>query len=344
MSLLRHLVKADFRQFRSVLVIWCGLVVTSATIHGVRPMFAGQSRPYELLGLLAVLVWTGGLLVMLGFIAQAVQAHPLVGTTAFWMTRPIPPRTLLGAKLVLLCLVMVLVPVFAEIALMAAHRFSFESVIVLALQAAIAQAFWVILAMSFAALTPGLAQFFLLCGATPVAFALGLFLVTLAANAFGWNLMAAPAAFEHAHAGAALVVLTIIAATSLLLVLYHTRSRARSIVVGSAMFLLALSLPELLPPPAAGDASVLPQWAAALQPTIDPASIRTGRSSSNENDVVVRGRVALAGMPSNGPRRSGRERRDRRRRHSNPIGTHHAFRQLSVATGCIGGRNGGAID
>ena len=119
MSLWRHLVKADFRQFRSALAIWCGLVVTSAAIHGVRPMLAAQSRPFEMLGLLAVLVWTGGLLVMLGFIAQAVQAHPLVGTTAFWMTRPIPPRTLLGAKLVFLGIVMVLVPVFAEMALMA---------------------------------------------------------------------------------------------------------------------------------------------------------------------------------------------------------------------------------
>jgi hypothetical protein len=299
MSLLRHLVKADFRQFRWILVIWCGLVVTSATIHGGRPMFAEYSRPYELLGLLAALVWTGGLLVMLGFIAQVVQAHPLVGTTAFWMTRPIPPRTLLGAKLVFVCIVMVLVPVVAEMALMAAHRVSLETMIVLALQAAIAQAFWVFLAMSFAALTPGLAQFFLLCGATPVAVALGLFLMTLAGSAVGWDLMAVPAAFEQARAGAAFVVLTIIAAATLLLVLYHTRSRARSVIVGAAMLLLALSLPELLQRPVGIDASALPQWAATLpQPTMDPASILTERRSSTD-DAIVRGRVALAGMLPN---------------------------------------------
>jgi hypothetical protein len=261
-------------------------------------MFATYSRQYELLGLLTALVWTGGLLVMLGFIAQAVQAHPLVGTTAFWMTRPIPPRTLLAAKLVFLGIVMVLVPVFAEIVLMVVHGVSVESVIALALQAAVAQVFWVVLAMSFAALTPGLAQFFLVCGAIPIAMALGLFLGTLAASAFGWNLMPSPAVFEHSRAGAALVVLTIIAAASLLLVLYHTRSRARSIVVGSAMFILALLLPELLQRPAARDSSVLPQWAATLQPTIDPGSLSTERRSSNDDQVVVRGRVALAGMPS----------------------------------------------
>jgi putative copper export protein len=83
MSLLRHLVKTDFRQFRSVLVIWCGLVVTAATIHGVRPMFADLSRPYELLGLLAVLVWTGGLLVMLGFIAQRCRRTRSSGQLPF---------------------------------------------------------------------------------------------------------------------------------------------------------------------------------------------------------------------------------------------------------------------
>ena len=298
MRLLRHLVNADFRQFRSALMIWCALVVTAATIHGVRPMFAMYSRQYELLGLLTALVWTGGLLVMLGFIAQAVHAHPLVGTTAFWMTRPIPPRTLLAAKLVFLGIVMVLVPVFAEIVLMAVHGVSLESMVALALQAAIAQAFWVVLAMSFAALTPGLAQFFLVCGAIPIAMALGLFLVTLAANAFGWGLMPSPAVFEHSRAGAALVVLTIVAAASLLFVVYHTRSRTRAILVGSAMLLLALLLPELLQRPVARDASVLPPWAATLQPTIDPASIRTERSSSNDDQVVLRGRVALAGMPS----------------------------------------------
>jgi hypothetical protein len=214
------------------------------------------------------------------------------------MTRPIPPRTLLGAKLVFLCIVTVLVPVLAEIALMAADGFSFESMIALALQAAIAQLFWVILAMSFAALTPGLAQFFLLCGATPVAIALGFFLTALTGSALGWDLMSTSAAFEQARAGAAFVVLTIIAAAALLLVLYHTRSRTRSVMVGAAILLLALSLPELLQRPVGSDGSALPQWAATLpQPTMDPASIRIERTPSTD-DAVLRGRVTLAGMPS----------------------------------------------
>ena len=297
MTLFRHLVQADVRQFRLALAIWCALVITAATIHGVRPSCAGDFTQYELLGLLAALVWTGGLLVMLGFTAQAVHAHSLVGTTAFWMTRPIPPWTLLAAKLALVGIVLVLVPVFAEVVLMTVHGASLESMVALALQAAVAQAFWVVLAMAFAALTPALPQFFLVCAATPLALALGLFLLTLTASVFGWGPMPSPAVFEHSRAGAAFLVLVIIAAASLLLVLYRTRSRPRAILIGAAMFLLALSLPELMQRPAASN--LLPQWAGTLQPTIDPASIRTGRTLPNDGDIAVHGRISLAGMPSN---------------------------------------------
>ena len=46
---------------------------------------------------------------MLVLIPAGVQTHPLVGSDAFWMTRPIPPGTRLVSKTVLLGTVIIAV-------------------------------------------------------------------------------------------------------------------------------------------------------------------------------------------------------------------------------------------
>ena len=51
-----------------------------------------------------------------------VQADPLVGTDAFWMTRPIPWRALLAAKVIPLWVFIAAVPVVAEAAAMVAYH------------------------------------------------------------------------------------------------------------------------------------------------------------------------------------------------------------------------------
>jgi hypothetical protein len=57
-------------------------------------------------------------------IANAIHADRLVGSTAFWLTRPISPGTLLGGKLLGLCTFVLLPSLILEAIIMAAFRVS----------------------------------------------------------------------------------------------------------------------------------------------------------------------------------------------------------------------------
>ncbi len=54
-------------------------------------------------------------------IVRIVQEHPTVGSTAFWMTRPIPPRLLAASKIVLIGAVFVGAPVAGDVVLAIAY-------------------------------------------------------------------------------------------------------------------------------------------------------------------------------------------------------------------------------
>jgi hypothetical protein len=297
MSLVPHLVSADLRRFRVGLIVWCAIVAAAALLHGVQPAFADDGRVPELITFLTVIVWGGGSLVMLGLTAQVMQADPLIGTNAFWMTRPIAPLSLFSAKFVFLALVMVLVPVAAEVVLMAVHNVTPSTIIAVAVQAVVVQLFWISIAMCFATITGGVAQFFVLCGATPLALALVLLFVELAVSSDivrSWPVLAA---FDHPRAGTAFVVLMIVAATALLVALYRTRARPRAIAVGLGLTLAALVLPELVPRPSASQTNGLPEWTRQLAPlTAENVSFRVERNPGDT--AVLQSRVVTSDLPS----------------------------------------------
>jgi hypothetical protein len=59
-------------------------------------------------------------------LARLIQSDPVVGTTAFWLTRPISPSTLLAAKVLFTGLLLVLVPAAIEVAGLLANGLSLE--------------------------------------------------------------------------------------------------------------------------------------------------------------------------------------------------------------------------
>jgi hypothetical protein len=297
MSLVPHLVSADLRRFRVGLIVWCAIVAAAALLHGVQPAFADDGRVPQLITFLTVVVWGGGSLVMLGLTAQVMQADPLIGTNAFWMTRPIAPLSLFSAKFVFIALATVLVPVAAEVVLMAVHNVTPSTIIAVAVQAVVVQLFWISIAMCFATVTRGVAQFFVLCGATPLALALVLLFVELAVSSDILLSWPTPAVFDHPRAGTAFVVLMIVAATALLMALYRTRARPRAIAVGLGLTLAALVLPELVPRPSASQTNGLPEWTRQLAPlSAETVSLRVER---NPGDIaVLQGRVVTSDLPS----------------------------------------------
>ena len=58
---------------------------------------------------------------------------------------------------------------------MTASQVEPATIVTVSIQAIVVQSLWVLIAMSYATLTPSVAHFFLLCGVTPLAIALSLF-------------------------------------------------------------------------------------------------------------------------------------------------------------------------
>lgn len=122
MNLVLHLVRWDLRRFQILLPLWLLLVAASAVLEGGWPALAVAMTARQTVGITGNLLAVAEVLFSIVLVALVVQEHPLVGTSAFWMTRPIPPRKLLAAKLILLGGAVIAAPVIAEIVLMVAYE------------------------------------------------------------------------------------------------------------------------------------------------------------------------------------------------------------------------------
>jgi hypothetical protein len=110
-----HIVRKDLREHAAWIVPYLAVVVVRALLIGSgvdrlvtdRLEFASLGFAY-----IALMVTHAGLLVVLT--VQVVQADRLVGTTAFWVTRPVCRWHLLAAKLIVLAGVLVVIPVAVD--------------------------------------------------------------------------------------------------------------------------------------------------------------------------------------------------------------------------------------
>ena len=88
MTLILHLIRWDIRRFQILLPVWLLLVAASAALEGAWPAMAVAMAARQTVGITGNLLAVAEVLFSVVFIALVVQEHPLVGTTAFWMTRP----------------------------------------------------------------------------------------------------------------------------------------------------------------------------------------------------------------------------------------------------------------
>lgn len=306
MNLALHLLRWDLRRFRLLLAVWVVLVATNAALEGVWPMLAADVATRHMVGLIANLVWLARLLLTFVLAALVVQAHPLVGTDAFWTTRPIPPGLLLASKLFLLAVMMIAAPVVADVALMIAYHVPSPEITAVAAQNALYWALWVVLIVAAAALTPSLAQFALVIGGALVAAAISIAALfsMLMYRSSREPPMAGNAELNDATSWVVGIVLIVIAAVSLLAVQYRTRNRARSIAVGVAALAIAYVASSAWPWPLLAARTEMPSW------TSDPSLLRLSADAdtvyldNNSFEFVqqpqdwrmVRAHVRLAGI------------------------------------------------
>jgi hypothetical protein len=246
-----HLVSADVRRFRMLLGMFVVILIADAVFRGVRPMLAADPRLATALDLLGAVLFVTRWLGFIVIVPLVVQTHPLVGSDAFWMTRPIPRRALFASKVVLLWTTCVAVAAACEAALMLASRMPASAIASVAFQSVLLQSLSLFILMALASTTRNLARFALVTGSVLVALVL---LIYIAIAVMIRSMPAGPQLTEvtgrtvpSPTGGVVLVVLITIAAIVQLVVQYRTRSTRASVCAGVAGFAIAFMTPELWP-------------------------------------------------------------------------------------------------
>jgi hypothetical protein len=292
MKLMAHVMRADLRQFRLAILVWVLLVTAEAVLTGVRPTM-GDVRAYGNVGMILNLLWFARQVAMLLLVPLVVQAHPAVGTDAFWMTRPIPPQILFASKAVLLAALTVVIPCAATFVLMRWSHVPVREALLVVLDNAIWQAAWLAVLVAGAAVTLNLARFALLCGAVFLSFVLFVAMLFMRArtdDAYGVATLSLGAGqpvlppAEDPTAGILFLLCVSGAGLGLAALQYRTRLRRVSVPAGvGGMVLLAvaipywpfhwLEVPSALPPWARGPAAAQVH---AASPVIELTAARGG--------------------------------------------------------------------
>lgn len=255
-----HLVRADLRRFGLLLAVCVLIEAAAAIFRGMRPALVADARVVSALELLGTVLQFARWLGMLLLVALVVQTHPLVGSDAFWMTRPIRWRDLLASKLAVLATTFVIVPVLCEAALMLVSRVPASEIPPIVLQAALFQCWWLFLFMALSGATRNLARLALVAGGALVGLALllnMLIAVMMRGMPDGPQMVDVTGrAGTSPSGGVAMLLLAIAAAAAHVAIQYRTRSikaaAAASVTGITLTVLLSLYWPwpaPLLPPP-----------------------------------------------------------------------------------------------
>jgi hypothetical protein len=298
MSTLQHLVRADARRFLILIAVWIVVVAAAAVLAGVDPFVARNTELRPVFGLGTLLTSLAGFALVVTLIALVVQQHPLVGSDAWWMTRPVAPRTLLGSRMVLIGLLVVVVPAICDAVLMAFYRVPVGQMARVTLEWALLRGVGMLLVMAAAALTKTFARFVLLVGACLIgaAVAVNLALLLAISEARGYFSSAssdfAAAVVSRPSDPTALVAAWIVLALGGLALLwsqYTTRSRPRSAIVGIAGAVLALIVGVGWPWPLLHAESDAPAWATsagALRLEAPPQAVYFDNAGLQIGDVA----------------------------------------------------------
>ncbi len=173
MSLTWHIVKKDLRRMAVPVAIWCGLVALITIAMRTVPMTLGlaSSSGPDAPADVAAASWISSLETFIGLAigiqtstavilaAFLVQQDPLVGSRAFWQTRPISDRRLFTAKLIAGALLFVIAPSIVLAVIGWSFGFSFSEGLSISGQFMLWQAIAVSVGFGIGALTSNLGTF-----------------------------------------------------------------------------------------------------------------------------------------------------------------------------------------
>ena len=302
MKLLVHLVRADVRRFRLLLAGWVLIEVLNTIFTGVQPVLDPEPRMMTALGLLAMVLFLTRWLGMIVIVVLLVQTHRLVGSDAFWMTRPIPPGALLASKTLLLATTFLVVPALCVGILMAVLRIPLQEIVLVALQTMLVQSLWVALVMALSSLTRDLARFILVAGGLLVSLVL---LMSVGIALAMRNINEGPQLHEVTGRSASgpaadVAMLLVLIATAALPVVIQYRTRSTRFSAGAGIAAFALVVLIGMKWPWRGEPLSVPAWASRESSLSLGAASSTGEfrpydrwSASNHTEFWQSGNAQL---------------------------------------------------
>lgn len=314
MKLLAHLIAADVRRFRGLIAVWVAIVLADALVDAMRPLSADPGFSQALMLMAELLGVARGLFLVL-LVPLVVHAHPAVGSDAFWMTRPVPPRSLLLSKLILLSTLLIVLPLLRDLTFMGISRVPVREMALVAVQGSLLRALYLTVLICAAAITPNLARFAILCGAALLSLTLVIAVTARIAISDIDDIAIDRAPFSNGGHLLPIVwgpdmtpfvvgsLLMIVAGFALLVVQYSGRSLRRSVTFGLAGVIGAWLVAEVWPWPLFQPRLEIPAWAQS-PPALTLAADRAtggvdsaaGWSDRPRRWRTVRARVWLSGV------------------------------------------------
>lgn len=120
MNMAMHIVRKDFRHLRFYLAGWSALVILRTAVIGYGPLDPSIWN-FSSFNYYEMLAWFPQICLLAIMIARLVQDDSLVGSTAFWLDRPITGRRLLLSKLAFLGFTVILPLFVVELLLLGIH-------------------------------------------------------------------------------------------------------------------------------------------------------------------------------------------------------------------------------
>jgi hypothetical protein len=158
--MIAHLLCKDLRHVRILFLLWMGLLVAQASLIG----FGMTAKPDQYLwqivyGLLALGLPMLQAVMLFVLIPLLIQDDPLVGTSAFWLTRPIGRVRLLLAKGIFLLGLLLVPPLVIEVLVLAANGIPWGAIAGVLPGVLVFQLSFLLALSAFAVLTPNFARF-----------------------------------------------------------------------------------------------------------------------------------------------------------------------------------------
>ena len=153
-----HLLKKDIRRSRVPLAMWALLIIAQSVLaaSGMNPADRAMQAGLQII---AALVPIFQILLLVVIIPHVIHEEPLVGTTAFWFTRPISPAQLLKSKALFASLILVLVPLLTELIVFAANGVTARDIALAAPEIVMNQLALILTVAVLACITPNFGRF-----------------------------------------------------------------------------------------------------------------------------------------------------------------------------------------